>query len=179
MREGLNEEEENTLQIFKIGRFCYCRTIGFTVEINHLNLVISSSFTPLEKLKVNSDSQLLGVVADLKHGDEFDVFVIHGIDDLEFIPQPIGLLVGSEGDPTDEARATHVGRDINIDKNETKLFSKEAETGSNGSKTDLNEGQANLNGAETNINGDESDFASDEPDDDQFKILMIQMLMKN
>ncbi|KAJ8562809.1 hypothetical protein K7X08_031261 [Anisodus acutangulus] len=40
-----------TLKVVIFGRFCYCRTLGFTIEIDHLNLVASSSFTTLEKLK--------------------------------------------------------------------------------------------------------------------------------
>ncbi|KAJ8537006.1 hypothetical protein K7X08_035407 [Anisodus acutangulus] len=113
-----------------------------------------------------SDSQLLRVVADLKYGDEFDVYVIHGIDDLEFIPQLIGLLVGPDGNPTDEARETHVSKDINTNENETQEVPKEAETNLNGGQTDLNEDETNLNRDDPDFNIDEYDIASDESNDD-------------
>ncbi|KAK4351075.1 hypothetical protein RND71_030388 [Anisodus tanguticus] len=105
-------------------------------------------------------------MADLKDGDEFDVYVIHGIHDLEFIPQLIDLLVGPDGDPTDEARATHVGKDINTNENETQEVPKEAETNLNGGQTDLNGDETNLNGDDPDFNIYEHDIAGDESNDD-------------
>ncbi|MCD9646722.1 hypothetical protein HAX54_036876 [Datura stramonium] len=49
-----------------------------------------------EFVQVTSDTQLLEFVKDLKDDDELDVFMGHEIDEVEELPNPVGLLLGPE-----------------------------------------------------------------------------------
>ncbi|KAJ8565907.1 hypothetical protein K7X08_008483 [Anisodus acutangulus] len=159
------------------------KVFGVSIDKDHFSLVELQAYTKdlrytkiikfyckrvceSEFIELTSYNQLLGVVADLKDSDEFDVYVVHRIDDLEFIPQPISLLVGLEGDLADEVRATHVGGDINTDENDTEEVPKEAATDLNGDQIDLNGDEINQNRDDPYFNVDEYIIASDETDDD-------------
>uniref|UniRef100_M1DWU7 Uncharacterized protein n=1 Tax=Solanum tuberosum TaxID=4113 RepID=M1DWU7_SOLTU len=102
-----------------------------------------------ELVQVTSDTQLLEFVKDLVDSDEFHVYVVHKVDELEELPAPTGLLPWS--DP--------VGESVGINTEETVE-----------NDSDLNE--VELPGGDTNQNEAESDLPSSDtyvdaiPDED-------------
>ncbi|KAK4716836.1 hypothetical protein R3W88_015174 [Solanum pinnatisectum] len=98
-----------------------------------------------ELVQVTSDTQLLEFVIDLVDGDEFHVYVVHEVDDLEELPAPIGLLPWS--DPVDESVGINTKGTVEND-------------------SDLNGVDTELPGDETNQNEAESDLPSSDTDVD-------------
>ncbi|KAH0666225.1 hypothetical protein KY285_027431 [Solanum tuberosum] len=98
-----------------------------------------------ELVQVTSDPQLLEFVKDLVDGDEFHVYVVHEVNELEELPASTGLLPWS--DPVDE----FVG--INTE-------------GTMENDSDLNEVDTELHGGDTNQNEVESDMSNSDTDVD-------------
>ncbi|KAK6791841.1 hypothetical protein RDI58_010922 [Solanum bulbocastanum] len=97
-----------------------------------------------ELVQVTSDTQLLEFVKDLVDGDEFHVYVVHKIDELEELPTP-GLLPWSG--PVDESMGINTEGTMEND-------------------SDLNEVDTELPGGDTNQNEAESYLPSSDTDVD-------------
>ncbi|KAH0635657.1 hypothetical protein KY289_035572 [Solanum tuberosum] len=131
--------------------FSLVEFLSYTKDLGYTNVKGFYCEDNNELVQVTSDTQLLEFVKDLVDGDEFHVYVVHKVDELEELPAPTGLLPWS--DP--------VGESVGINTEETVE-----------NDSDLNEVDTELPGGDTNQDEAESDLPSSDtyvdaiPDED-------------
>ncbi|KAH0662557.1 hypothetical protein KY284_027488 [Solanum tuberosum] len=81
--------------------FSLVEFFSYTKDLGYTNVKGFYREDNNELVQVTSDTQLLEFVKDLVDGDEFHVYVVHEVDELEEVPAPTGRLPWS--DPVDES----------------------------------------------------------------------------
>ncbi|KAK4735589.1 hypothetical protein R3W88_009850 [Solanum pinnatisectum] len=141
-----NPTYQREIDVYGVGidkdHFSLVEFLSYTKDLGYTNVKGFYCEDNNELVQVTSDTQLLKFVKDLVDGDEFHVYVVHEIDELEELPAP-GLLPWS--DPVDE----YVG--INTE-------------GTVENDSDLNEVDIELPGGDTNQNEAESYLPSSDTD---------------
>ncbi|KAH0700994.1 hypothetical protein KY284_015209 [Solanum tuberosum] len=125
--------------------FSLVEFLSYTKDLGYTNVKGFYCEDNNELVQVTSDTQLLEFVKDLVDGDEFHVYVVHEVDELEELPAPTGLLPWS--DPVDESVGINTEGTVEND-------------------SDLNGVDTELPGGDTNQNEVESDLPSNDTDVD-------------
>ncbi|KAH0644125.1 hypothetical protein KY284_032009 [Solanum tuberosum] len=145
---------------------------GVGIDKNHFSLVEFLSYTKdlgytyvkrfycednNELVQATSDTQLLEFMIDLVGGDEFHVYVVHEVDELEELPAPTGLLPWS--DHVDESVCINTEGTV---ENDSDLNGVDTELP--GGDTNQNETESYLPSSDTDVNAipDEDDSDADE-----------------
>ncbi|KAG5601624.1 hypothetical protein H5410_032994 [Solanum commersonii] len=102
--ENPNPTYQREVDVFGVGiekdYFSVVEFLSYTKDIGYTNVKGFYYEDNNELVQVTSDPQLLEFVKDLVDSDEFHVYVIYEVDELEELPAPTGLLLWS--DPVDE-----------------------------------------------------------------------------
>ncbi|KAH0682217.1 hypothetical protein KY289_019969 [Solanum tuberosum] len=125
--------------------FSLVEFLSYTKDLGYTNVKGFDCEDNNELVQVTSDTQLLEFVKDLVDGNEFHVYVVHEVDELEELPAPTGLLPWS--DPVDESVGINTEGTVEND-------------------LDLNGVDTELPGGDTNQNEVESDLPSSDTDVD-------------
>ncbi|KAG5580889.1 hypothetical protein H5410_051516 [Solanum commersonii] len=144
-----NPTYQREVDVFGVGidkdHFSLVEFLSYTKDLGYTNVKEFYCEDNNELVQVTSDTQLLEFVKDLVDGDEFHVYVVHEVNELEEFPAPTGLLPWS--DPVDESVGINTEGTVEND-------------------SDLNGVDTELLGGDTNQNEDESDLPSNDTDVD-------------
>uniref|UniRef100_M1CP88 Transposon MuDR mudrA n=1 Tax=Solanum tuberosum TaxID=4113 RepID=M1CP88_SOLTU len=144
-----NPTYQREVDVFGVGidkdHFSLVEFLSYTKDLGYTNVKGFYCEDNNELVQVTSDTQLLEFVKDLVDGDEFHVYVVHEVDELEELPAPTGLLPWS--DPVDESVGINTEGTVEND-------------------SDLNGVDTELPGGDTNQNEVESDLPSSDTDVD-------------
>ncbi|KAH0676556.1 hypothetical protein KY285_024357 [Solanum tuberosum] len=144
-----NPTYQREVDVFGVGidkdHFSLVEFLSYTKDLGYTNVKGFYCEDNNELVQVTSDTQLLEFVKDLVDGDEFHVYVVHEVDELEELPAPTGLLPWS--DPVDESVGINTEGTVEND-------------------SDLNGVDTELPGGDTNQNEVESDLPSSVTDVD-------------
>ncbi|KAG5568403.1 hypothetical protein H5410_064584 [Solanum commersonii] len=144
-----NSTYQREVDVFGVGidkdHFSLVEFLSYTKDLGYTNVKGFYCEDNNELVQVTSDNQLLEFVKDLVDGDEFHVYVVHEVDELEELPASTGLLQWS--DPVDESVGINTKGTVEND-------------------SDLNEVDTELPGGDTNQNKAESDLPSSDTDVD-------------
>ncbi|WMV26829.1 hypothetical protein MTR67_020214 [Solanum verrucosum] len=142
-----NPTYQREVDVFGVGidkdNFSLVEFLSYTKDLGYTNVKGFYCEDNNELVQVTSDTQLLEFVKDLVDGDEFHVYVVHEVDELEELLAPTGLLPWS--DPIDESVGINTEGTVEND-------------------SDLNEVDTELHGGDTNQNEAESDLPSSDTD---------------
>ncbi|KAH0653256.1 hypothetical protein KY289_030934 [Solanum tuberosum] len=134
--------------------FSLVELLSYTKDLGYTNVKGFYCEDNNELVQVTSDTQLLEFVKDLVDGDEFHVYVVYEVDELEELLAPTGLLPWS--DPVDESVGINtegtVENDLDLNGVDTKLP---------GGDTNQNEVELDLPSSDTDV-----DVIPDEDDSD-------------
>ncbi|WMV07235.1 hypothetical protein MTR67_000620 [Solanum verrucosum] len=144
-----NPTYQREVDVFGVGidkdHFSLVEFLSYTKDLGYTNVKGFYCEDNNELVQVTSDTQLLEFVKDLVDGDEFHVYVVHEVDELEELPAPTGLLPWS--DTVDESVGINTEGTVEND-------------------SDLNGVDTELPGGDTNQNEAESDLPSSDIDVD-------------
>ncbi|KAK6786170.1 hypothetical protein RDI58_014695 [Solanum bulbocastanum] len=91
-----NPTYQREVDVFGVGidkdHFSLVEFLSYTKDLRYTNVKEFYCEDNNELVQVTSDTQLLEFVEDLVDGDEFHVYVVQEVDELEKLPAPIGLL---------------------------------------------------------------------------------------
>ncbi|KAH0651715.1 hypothetical protein KY284_031627 [Solanum tuberosum] len=153
-----NPTYQREVDVFGVGidkdHFSLVEFLSYTKDLGYTNVKGFYCEDNNELVQVTSDTQLLEFVKDLVDGDEFHVYVVHEVDELEELPAPSGLLPWS--DIVDESVGINTEGTVENDSN------------LNGVDTELPGGNTNQNEAESDLPSSDTDVdvISDEVDSD-------------
>ncbi|KAH0736687.1 hypothetical protein KY290_011390 [Solanum tuberosum] len=153
-----NPTYQREVDVFGVGidkdHFSLVEFLSYTKDLGYTNVKGFYCEDNNELVQVTSDTQLLEFVKDLVDGDEFHVYVVHEVDELEELPAPTGLLPWS--DTVDESVGINTEGTV---ENDSDL---------NGVDTELPRGDTNQNEAESDLPSSDTDVdvIPDEDDSD-------------
>ncbi|WMV45033.1 hypothetical protein MTR67_038418 [Solanum verrucosum] len=143
-----NPTYQREVDVFGVGidkdHFSLVEFLSYTKDLGYTNVKGFYCEDNNELVQVTSDTQLLEFVKDLVDGDEFHVYMVHEVDELEELPPPTGLLPWS--DPVDESVGINTEGTVDNDS-----YLNGVDTKLPGGDTNQNEAESDLPSSDTDV----------------------------